>query len=301
MPRRRMLLSLMAVVAFFVLCFQSDTFAQEKYEKLAEKLKELSAPGKLTDELIEAFKALMTKRRETHARQADVAAGSEAAPLGESEVQPRLRVEPCLTFYLRTARAYAFLQNFLTATVGPDRLAGMHGLCQGGQREMGLADELEAIRQRFYGFYLIGCEDIAMRPSFLPDEPVDQDSASQAALGWLENLERDTDLACDTRVSVPIYVDPIQGRACLWATLGVRLARLNARYARPPKVRPKEEGGQWQDVESYQLDTSHYVIPVDEFAEIGTTVLNGLTRDEFRKVCDQHQTKERIVAALSVK
>ena len=127
---------------------------------------------------------------------------------------------------------------------------------------------METIRQRFYGLYLVSCEDVGMKPQFLEDEAVEQDVAKAAALNWLEHLADDPDLARDTRVSVPIFIDRVGGKTRLWATLGVRLARLEASYARPPKVRPKDEGGPWQEVESYQLGESRYVIPVDEFAEI---------------------------------
>jgi hypothetical protein len=248
--------------------------------------------------LIEAFKALITKRRETHARQLRPA-DSAKMPLGRSEVRPRLRVEPCATFYLRTARAYAFLQNFLLTTVGNERLAKLHGRRQKGERESNLADELEAIRLRSYGFYLLACEDIGMKPELLKDEPVDQAAAGRAASEWLAKMEANPDLACDTRVSVPIYLDPINNKTRLWATLGVRLARLEASYARSPQVRPKDGGGQWREVEFYQLGKSHYLIPVDEFAEITLSGSASLTRDELRAACDRHKIKEAIAEALS--
>ena len=161
-------------------------------------------------------------------------------PADIPDVGPRLRIEPCPTFYLRTARAYAFLQNFLVATAGKGRLSKLHGLAQGGYRQPSLADELEAIRQRFYGFYLVSCEDIGMKPQLLADEPVDREVSKTAALEWLKDLAQNADLACDTRVSLPIYRDDIARRTRSWATLGVRLARLDADYARPPKAPPKE-------------------------------------------------------------
>ena len=248
--------------------------------------------------LIEAFKALIAKRRETHARQLEPSQGMEEAPLEEGEVCPRLRVEPLPTFYLRTARAYGFLGNFLLATIGTDRLSEMHGLRRGGKREADLAAELDAIRRRFYGFYLVSCEDIGMKPSFMRDEPVDREAAKSAALAWIANIQNDPDLACDTRVSVPIYTDGSVTR--LWATLGVRLAHLEASYARPPKVRPARAlRGEWTDVAPYQLGTSKYVIPVDEFAEITLAGSNALTREELRAVCDRCKTKEDILAALA--
>ncbi len=114
--------------------------------------------------LVEAFKALITTRRETHARQLSGAkCECEKMPLKQGEVSPRLRIEPCATFYLRTARAYAFLRNFLQSTVGRQRLEKLHGLKQGGTRDATLDAELDALARRFYGFYLIACEDVGMR------------------------------------------------------------------------------------------------------------------------------------------
>ena len=81
--------------------------------------------------MLEAFQALMTKRRETHARNLKTAEGM-AAPRPLANVKPRLRVEPCPTYYLRTARSYDFLLNFLLAAVGEDGLAALHGLKEGG-------------------------------------------------------------------------------------------------------------------------------------------------------------------------
>jgi hypothetical protein len=249
--------------------------------------------------LVEAFKALVTKRRETHVRHFGPLA---AAPLQPGEVRPRLRVEPCVTFYLRSARAYDFLQNFLLATVGRERLAELHGLKKGGAREPNLADELAALRERFYGFYLISCEDVGMRPAFLEDESVDQQAAQAAALDWVESLPDDPDLACDTRAAVPIFRSLRPDKTRLWATLGVRLARLDASYARPPKVRPLDEQAEdreWRDPERRQLGTSHFVIAVDEFAEFEVDGSSVLTRAELRAACNQHKTKEAILEALS--
>ena len=170
---------------------------------------------------------------------------------------------------------------------------------EGGRRGPNLADELDAVAERFYGFYLIACEDIGMRPKLLADEPVDQVAAMKAATAWLEDIEDNADLACDTRVSVPIFLSQVRGKTRLWATLGVRLAPLDASYARAPKVRPKKEGGPWQDVQQYQLGIARCVIPVDEFAEIELDGLKVLTRDEFRKVCNRHKTRKAIVEALA--
>src|SRR5262249_42982100 len=116
--------------------------------------------------MLEAFQALITKRRETHVRQLGPAAAKSAAEPPPSEVRPRLRVEPCPSYYLRTARAYAFLANFLEATVGKEALAELHGLKQGGQRPQDLYAELAWMRDLFYGLYLVSAEDIGLKPGF---------------------------------------------------------------------------------------------------------------------------------------
>ena len=93
--------------------------------------------------MLEAFKALVTKRRETHVRQLDYANAKTAQPPGfEDKVQPRLRIEPSATYYLRTARAYAFLMNFLEASIGKEQLHELHGLKKDGQRAADLHTEL---------------------------------------------------------------------------------------------------------------------------------------------------------------
>ncbi len=251
--------------------------------------------------LVEAFKAMVTTRRETHVRQHDIekSAAKGPPPLAEGAVRPRLRVEPCATFYLRTARAYAFLETFLNAAVGEERLKALHGLKEGGQREASLGAELRGIAQRFYGFYLLTCEDIGMKPQLLDGETVDREAAQRAALVWLGNMETDADLACDTRVAVPIAVNPATGKVRIWANLGVRLARLDASYARPPRVRPLADGSPWKEVEPQQLGPSDYVIPVVEFAEIELSDSKVLTRKELREACDRYQTKEEIVRGLT--
>ena len=151
--------------------------------------------------------------------------------------------------------------------------------------------------RRFYGFYLLTCEDIGMKPQFLAGRAGRSGGRLPRGVrnGW--------------SISTPIPTWPatrgfrcrsrsIQSTTRFWATVGVRLAHLNAAYARPPRVRPKDKKGEWQEVESYQIGPSDYVIPVVEFAEFETSGSNALSREEFRAVCDRCSTKEEIVRAL---
>jgi hypothetical protein len=246
--------------------------------------------------MLEAFQALVTKRRETHVRQLGKSAGLAALP-PEMKIKPRLRLEPCPSYYLRTARAYAFLINFLDGTLGKDALRSLHGLKQDGKRTLDLASELRFMRDLFHGLYLMSAQDIGLKPALAADESVDQPRCLGLAADWLNKAFTDEDLAVDTRVAVPIYVDYQRGTTRLWLTLGVRLARLDARYARPPQVK-SANGTEWQAVNEYLLEASNYLIPVDEFAEVELPGLKVLSREELRAICDREKTKEQILAAL---
>jgi hypothetical protein len=249
--------------------------------------------------MLEAFQALMTKRRETHARELDAKSAAAIVLLPRAHVKPRLRVEPCPTYYLRTARSYDFVLNFLLAAVGEDGLASLHGLREGGERSNTLLEELRWMRELFYGLYLLSAEDIGMAPALRPDEPVDRASCEAKATEWLASYVQDVDLKVDTRVSVPIYFDVPAQRTRLWATIGVRLAKLDVSYARPPKIKPAEGPGEWLDADPDQLEPVDYVIAVDEFAEVEIPGLQPLTRQEFRDVCSAKKTKPEIREALS--
>lgn len=247
--------------------------------------------------MFDAFAALMTKRRETHARQLDMPK-SEEAPARREPIEPRLRVEPCATYYLRTAQSYAFLERFLAATLDAETLASLHGQTKDGPRAPNLAVELASIRDLFYGLYAISAEDIGMRPDLAADEPVDRAKCLATATAWLADLANDPDLAADTRVSIPIFDDTVNNKTRLWATLGVRLSRLDCRFAAPPSVKPKSGNEDWQEVDSDALQESHYFVLVDEFAEVELAGLRCYDREELRKICDEQKTKENILAAL---
>lgn len=249
--------------------------------------------------MLEAFKALVTKRRETHVRQLEMKTAEEAIPIHElTSVRPRLRLEPNPTYYLRTARSYAFLANFLESTLGESTLRSLKGLREGGDRGVDLHSELMSMRDLFYGLYLLSAEDIGLKPAFLDVEAVDRPAVEKRAGDWLGVLAKDPDLAVDTRVSVPIYFDPMTNSVRLWMTIGVRLTALDARYAKPPSIRPADGSGDWKPVEPSKLDAIEYLIPVDEFAEVEIPGGRVLNRAELRVICDRMKTKEKIIGAM---
>jgi hypothetical protein len=255
--------------------------------------------------MLEAFEALITKRRETHVRQLSTAKNATAAPPPKAleSFSPRLRLEPCPTYYLRTARSYAFLADVLEATWGQETLTVLHGLTKQGERSLDIHVELGQMRDLFYGFYLVSSDDIGLKPSFsegeLPADAAERERCYQMAAEWLPRALDDADLAADTRVSVPVYADVERGVTKLWVTLGVRLAKLEASYAVAPRIKPAEGEEDWSDVEAWKLDTSRYLVPVDEFAEVELRGARILTREELRAICDREKTKEAIVKALA--
>jgi len=252
--------------------------------------------------MLEAFEALITKRRETHSRQLEMPKAEAAAPEPPADLQsvrPRLRVEPCPTFYVRTARSYAFLQNFLASSLGEETLRQLHGLKKEGQREPDLNAELTSMRDLFYGLYLVSCEDIGHKPALQESEVADPEACYSTAVAWLEKAAQDADLAADTRVAVPVYYDPQRGTMRLWVTLGVRLTRLDTRFIRPPRIKPAMGEGEWKAVDSWKLHEANFLIAVDEFADVEIPTLNPPNRDELRALCDKHKTKAAIVTAMA--
>lgn len=251
--------------------------------------------------LLEAFKAMVTKARETHIRQSDVADGAASPPA--DGLAPRLRVEPNPTYFLRTARGYAFLQSFLRGSMGDAALNEVTGMRREGLRDRPLGDELEYMRMLFYGLYLVSCEDIGLRPETLDGELGHHaEYLRTIADKWLEDWTRDPDLAVDTRVAVPVYNLPGKYTR-FWCTIGVRPVKLKAHYAKRPSWRPWPEDGdeseEWREVEWHELNKSEWVILTDEFTEAQREGDTPLAREELRDICDAHKDKQDITSALN--
>ena len=254
--------------------------------------------------MLVAFEALLTKRRETHARQLAIAVGAMApvAPVRKvPPIRPRLRVEPSPSYYLRTARAYAFVANLLDATFGIEALGVIHGRTATGLRPEPLGAEVRGMADLFLGLACLSSEDIGHRLTLTEAEADRREPAEAAATAWLDRIkadpQADPDLAADTRVAIPIGFNPDTGKVRLWATIGVSLTPLQASYAQPPQIRPVE-GGDWQVVESDDLHSTHESIAVDEFAEVELDNGRVFTRAELRAICDKHQTRDAIRRAL---
>lgn len=282
--------------------YQYQAFALETFlipERGAEHDK-LLLTKEYKQRLMQAFQATLTSRRETHARQEGVAVGAEAPARKLEIVKPRLRIEPSPTFYLRTARAYAFLQKFLIESIGEETLELLHGLTSQGQRPATLRDELESIKRLFYGLYLVSCEDIGLRPDLGEGELTNSHDCYAQANAWLAESWDDPDLAADRRVSIPIVNDVSRKVTRLWVVVGVRLIELEARYMVDPMIRPTNSPeAAWEDVS--RIESQEAIIAVDEFAEVEINGNVSLSREELREICDRHKTKDEIIRALQAR
>ncbi|MCA8918740.1 MAG: hypothetical protein KDB32_06655 [Planctomycetes bacterium] len=249
--------------------------------------------------LIEAFKSMVTKTRETHIRQMTDAIGS-AAPAPEASLSPRLRLEPNPTYYLRIARSYAFIQNYLASVV--EDLNSMPAWRAEGPRDFPLGEELENMRQLFYGLYFVSCDDIGLKPELLAGENADPVYHRTLAAKWLENWQQDPDFAVDTRVAVPVYRAPGEYTR-FWCTVGVRPIKLSAAYVTSPSWRamakPGTTPGEWKEIPGHQLEPGNWVILGDDFLEVQLKGDATLTRERLREVCNQYSYKEEIAAALA--
>ncbi len=283
--------------------YDYQTYALETFllPNRGEESRKLLLTSRYKQRMLDAFAALITKRRETHVRQLAAAGstGSEAPPAPLKKLAPRLRLEPNATYYLRTARAYAFLQAFLNEAVGEESLRNIEGLRQGGTRETNLAAELEAQKELFYGFYLLSLEDIGLRPSLMQGELQNADAARTLALAWLKDFADDPDLAVDTRVAVPVAVNLLRKTTQLWGTAGVRLARLEVAFEKrfPPSVRPTGADEKWRPFDGDLNETTYY-IPVDEFISVEIPTLDCPTREQFRRLCDQAPSTSKLIELL---
>lgn len=265
--------------------------------EIAQETNKLVLSKLYKERLIGAFKSLITQQKETQILNQLDSLGAAATPVPELVVYPGLRLEPCCTLYLRYARSYDFALNFLRSTVGDAVLKKTRGLKKDGERKATLFDELKEMRDLFYGLYVVSAQDIGLKTNFLKDEDIDVDSCGHLALRWLNDLSSDPDLQVDTRVIVPIAQVDGAKKTRQWATVGIRLAKLKASFAKAPKIRfaavGKGKPGEWKEATSTKEE--EHSIAVEEFAEVDCA---PLTRDQFRSVCDKGKTKKEIIKLL---
>jgi hypothetical protein len=247
------------------------------------------------ERLIDAFQTMLTKQRELHLGflfQPDSAKFDYVAT-----VTPDLSVDPTATVYLRTARALRFLQTAVTGFLGETAWDAIR--LDNGDR---LADTLPAHVSLLYGLYLTVCDDLGMKPQFISEEltPAAIDDAKSAAKAWLDTCQNDAIYSGDVRYIVPVITDMAHSEVRYWMTTGIRLLKVKAEYARPPRFRVDGKlisADQNPDYEGIHLAPREFYLPVEEFAE-ATGPSTPYTREEFRALCDAAGSREDIIRAV---
>ncbi|NSW58475.1 MAG: hypothetical protein HPY44_20895 [Armatimonadetes bacterium] len=232
--------------------------------------------------LMEAqFRSIASQIRETHAKQ--IPPEAAAPPV---ELPTHLSVEPFPTVYQRLAQSYEFLSKQLVERIGIEALS-LHARDEGGvERPDSIGDEVRRLRGLLSGLELLARRDIGVAMDGATKGPdVRAEGWKEFAERWLARWHEDPDMARDVRMMVPVGLDPPRH----WAVLGVRLARIKARYLEPPKVVKGDAYVNFGETE--------YWLPIEEMVEV-TGMREPLNHEEFRALCDRAGSAEEIVRSL---
>jgi hypothetical protein len=225
------------------------------------------------------------------------------SPTDPEKLSPQFRIEPIPQFYLRSARAYNYLEKVATNVLGPESVGKVRRILPDGQRATEpLATEIQRMKQIFYGLYMISCQDLGTKSVFQATDEIDPDECQRVAGEWLAQAFDDPDFALDGRYISPGFSirsrDPGQTEQLVmtWANLGFRLLKFRSSFAQRPQIRP--EGGIWQGADPEILGTSHYIMPTIQFRAIDLLSRGGLAPKQFREICDKANQDPAKIAEL---
>jgi hypothetical protein len=245
--------------------------------------------------LEDLFRGALALARETHAKQAGGGRGGYAGPRQRPIwVRPGLTVEPLPSAYARRAAGYRFVRSVLEEALGADTLARMHRLAPDGAPTSGLAEELAWIEKLFAGAAATANRELGMSPLS------DGDEAARCFSAWQSAQQADQDVGRDARMIVPVYYDEQRKKTKVWAFLGWRTTDVDVDYRWPPTVLAVESsraaGQPSADPPPVLFSGDRYELAVPVMAEV--YVSRPLDRDEFRRHCDRHNTRDGILANL---
>jgi len=259
--------------------------------------------GKYKERLVNAFKTIMTKNRETHVKQLSMACGMSA--FVEPPV-PTLHLEPQITHLLRLIDAYQFLKTELTDMLGTEFLENISRIkSDGTMSSMNVLSEMDYLINMLTGLVEISCDDLGHTVNYIEyGITVNLTEARDIASDWLNNISKDADLMEDTRVVVPVGINIATDPSTYgsfnindenyeknyWATIGVRPVKLKVWYAKEPKA--YTTSGNEIDI---TWEEGEYWVLVDEFIEFKSKkgpwtreefreMINGKSRDEIREM-----------------
>jgi hypothetical protein len=243
--------------------------------------------------LEDLFRGAHALARETHVKLAGGGYGgrSRQRPI---RVPPGLSVEPLPSLYARRAASYRFVRSVLEEAFGADAVAEMHRLTQEGAVTPGLAEELDALVSLFEGAAATARRDLGMEAG-----PGDEQTAGRLFRDWKAHLTLDLDVGRDCRMMVPVFFDLQRQKTKVWTFLGWRMERVYVGYRTKPVVlgvEPSKAGGPSGNPPPIEFCGEYDEFAVPEMAEVYVAQL--LDRDEFRRHCDRHRTRDAILANL---
>jgi hypothetical protein len=263
------------------------------------------------EKLIEAFKTILTKKRELHVKQVELVV-TLGISLGPSyfRISPDLNLEPMATYYLRTARSYRFIVNVLELFLSEASLQEIS--LKSGEPLQIAAEKMSKL---YYGLYLKVCEDIGMKPAFLADEmsSTQIQEAKEEAAQWLADYAKDLCYEKDVRYIVPVLANLNRTKVRYWMTIGVKVLKVKAEYIKRPLIQildlesdriiqeiptNKETGLISGTHLQYKFTPEEYYLPVEVFAE-ATGPAKPLTRDEFRRLCHKCRNEKEVIHAIA--
>jgi hypothetical protein len=263
--------------------------------------------------LEDLFRGALALARETHVKQLAVAVAGCAGPSQRPIlVRPALAVEPLPSLFARRAASYRFVRSVLEEAFGAEVLAGLHRLTREGACGPPLSDELTAIEHLFDGAAAAARRELGMDV-----DPRDEKDAPRFA-DWRTNLAAGPDVSRDCRLMVPVFFDLQRRKMKVWAFLGWRTVPVDVEYRnepvvlgveRPPEPEPTDRLGvlrrkfrrqpepQPAGPPPVEFSCDRYEFAVPVLAEVYVSRL--LDRDEFRRHCDRHRTRDAILANLA--
>jgi hypothetical protein len=240
------------------------------------------------------FRGALALARETHIKNLEVGAPTAMAPRPQPvqvTVTPALTVEPHPTAWLRRADAYRYVRNLLERVFGKEGLETMRRMTPEGPVTVSLGEELVAFERLFTGAYARACAETGTPAGGL------RPRRRRHRVHVVGAADRHRPRPRARRPHDGPGLDGRAGRVRVWCFLGWATDHVAIHFATPPVVTRRRTGtdvtGARPEV-TFGPQTATAAYPV--FAEVWTTKV--LDRAEFRRLCDEKQTKAAILEAL---